>query len=70
MLIHFGGLGAEYGTEFHSSKQESSDDRKNVWWSAPKLARERGFDLRKILHQAKSEALGNVNGTTTTEIRC
>jgi len=49
---------------------ESSDDRKNVWWSAPKLARERGFDLRKVLHQAKSEALGNVNGTKTTEIRC
>lgn len=43
---------------------ESSDDRKNVWWSAPKLARERGFDLRKILQQAKSE------GDGTSTIRC
>ena len=49
---------------FLLATQESSDDRKNVWWSAPKLARERGFDLRKILQQAKSE------GDGTSTIRC
>ena len=50
--------------KFELVTQESSDDRKNVWWSAPKLARERGFDLRKILQQAKSE------GDGTSTIRC
>ena len=50
--------------KFELATQESGDDRKNVWWSAPKLARERGFDLRKILQQAKSE------GDGTSTIRC
>ncbi len=35
--------------------QEGDGERKNLWWSAPTLAEERGVDLERILKPSQSK---------------